>query len=76
MSAVETVRKNRESLVPEPGIDRETLARQLFYMQMEIYSAHAGRDLYDHDSYEYLPEENKKGFLEMADDKLAEQKDG
>ena len=43
MSAVETVRDDMERRVPEPGEDREDLARRMFYLQMEIYSAQKTR---------------------------------
>lgn len=70
MSAVESVRNNMERLVPEPGEDQGSLARRMFYLQMEIYSAHAMTNLYKEGDFELLPVENQRGWLESAARKL------
>ncbi len=70
MSAVETVRKNMKQLIPEPGESRDDLAQRMFYLQMEIYSAHAGRDLYEVGDYKSLSYKVKKSWLKLADRKL------
>ena len=72
MSAVETVRHNMESLIPEPGEDREDLARRMFYLQMEIYSAHAMTTLYREGDFERLTDEIQVSWLKKADKKLEE----
>ena len=71
MSAIETVRDNMKRLVPEPGEDRVALARRMFYLQMEIYSAHAMTTLYREGDFEHLTPKDRKRWLESADRKLA-----
>ena len=75
MSAAETVRDNMERLVPESGEDREDLARRMFYLQMEIYSAHAMTTLYSAGDFESLAPKTQKGWLKHADQKLAVEKE-
>ena len=70
MSAVETVAQNIEALIPEPEEDRESLARRMFYLQMEIYSAHAMTTLYSDDDFEFLSDKNRRSWLRRADEKL------
>ena len=70
MSAVKSVHDNMERLIPNPGEDREDLARRMFYLQMEIYSAHAGVDLFNLGDFELLTDDNQRNWLESADRKL------
>lgn len=72
MSAVETVAENMKALVPEQDEDREDFARRMFYLQMEIYSAHAGTTLYRDGDFEWLPVKVRKSWLAKADKKLTE----
>ena len=75
MSAVEAVRQNRESLQVDPNMSREDVAELLFYEQMEVYSAHAGRDLYSAGDYDRLSETVIEGWLRVADKKLKQIRD-
>ena len=71
MSAVETVARNMERLVPKPGENREDLARRMFYLQMEIYSAHAMTTLYQDGDFENLTKQTQESWLKSADRKLS-----
>lgn len=71
MSAVATVAACMERLEADPGENREDLARRMFYLQMEIYSAHAGIDLYAPGDFENLTSGDRDGWLAQADRKLA-----
>lgn len=72
MSAVEAVHHSMERVVPEPGEDREDLARRMFYLQMEIYSAHAMTTLYGPNDFEFLADDVRASWLKKADRKLAD----
>lgn len=50
----------------EPEETDEQLARRMFYLQMEIYSAHAGRDLYREGDFELLPDLAKQSWTAIA----------
>ena len=70
MSATAAARDYLASIKVCPTDDRESIAEMLFHIQMEVYSAHAGRDL-DFD-YEMLDDTTKEAWLRQADKKLAE----
>jgi hypothetical protein len=46
-------------------------AARLYYMQMEVYSAYAGRDL-DEDFWS-IPEEYRKQWIELAEEKCTKE---
>lgn len=71
MSATEAVNKFMVELEVEDGTTAEELAEQMFYWQMEIYSAHAGGDLYSDGDYDRLPDESRAGWVRVAEKKLA-----
>lgn len=71
MSAVEAVDKFMRELVVEDGVTAEELAPRMFYWQMEIYSAHAGGDLYKDGDFEELSAEDRAGWVAIAQKKLA-----
>lgn len=70
MSATAAVRSEMEALEVEPGITQEQLAEQMFYLQMEVYSAHAGRDLYQFGDFERLSEKYKESWYASAKRKI------
>lgn len=74
MSAVKAVHDYMAGLEPEPGEGREELARRMFYIQMEIYSAHAMTTLYQDGDYERLSDKDQAAWLRSADRKLKERK--
>ena len=70
MSAVEAVHKFMVALEVEDGTTVEQLAEQMFYWQMEIYSTHAGSDLYSDGDYDRLSAEDRAGWFRIAQKKL------
>jgi hypothetical protein len=48
------------------GESNESLAERLFEAQMEVYSGYAGSDLYTHDTFAKLSQEDRQGWIERA----------
>lgn len=71
MSATDAVHEFMAALEVEEGTTVEELAEQMFYWQMEIYSSHAGSDLYSDGDYERLSDKNRASWLGVARKKLA-----
>lgn len=47
-----------------PGDSDDTIARRLYYIQMEVYSAYAGSDLAT--DFDYLPKDVRDSWLKAA----------
>lgn len=65
MSATETVRECLNKMVPGKGERIADFARRMYYMQMEIYSSYAGRDL--DTPFEHLPTDVQAGWINSAE---------
>lgn len=66
MSAVEAARQAREAMTLVEGETLMELARRLYCSQMEVYSAHAGRDLYQDGDFERLDDVSRQAWLRCA----------
>ena len=67
MSATKDVEYQWSKIRPHKDESDEQLARRLFAVQMEVYSANAGRDLVDDSlNFDALDEKTKQQWLESA----------
>jgi len=66
MGATDDVKYQLSQARREPGETDEKLARRLFYLQMEVYSANAGRDLYEGGDFERLDPQVQEQWIEKA----------
>jgi hypothetical protein len=64
MSATAAVKEKLDSMKPRPDQTVESFARELFSMQAEIYNAYVMGDLGMR--YDYISEEDKRGWIEAA----------
>ena len=69
MSATSEVAYHLSQIARTEGETDEKLARRMFYLQMEIYSANAATTLYQEGDFELLPDEVQKQWLEKAHQK-------
>jgi hypothetical protein len=71
MSATQAVKECLATMKPEPGVSVERFAQQMYDMQWEIYSAHAGRDLQEEiDLWRNLDKETKDEWIAAAKRKM------
>ena len=71
MSATSDVEYQLSKVKRRDGESDEALARRLYYLQMEVYSANAGRDLVsdsetDPSSFRNLSTEVQQGWMTFA----------
>ncbi len=66
--ATEDLKNMRETIKPMEDETLEGLAARLFYMQMEVYSAHAGHDIYK--DFDRLDDATRQGWLAAARRKM------
>ncbi len=66
MSAVADVKYQLSQMRREPGESDESFAEKLFSMQIEVYSANAGRDLDTENGFLDLSEEDRANWITYA----------
>lgn len=66
MSAVEDVKYQLSQMRREPNESDHAFAERLFSMQMEVYSANAGRDLDTENGFLDLSEEVRENWITYA----------
>lgn len=66
MSATKDIKHQFSQVKRKEGETDEQLARRLFYLQAEVYSANAARTLFDEDAFEKLGSEIQNQWLELA----------
>lgn len=73
MSACADAMSQLLSLKSEEGETAYNLASRMYFLQMEVLSANAGRDLYSWDDFERLTPDVKASWLLAARKKMATQ---
>jgi hypothetical protein len=71
MSIVSDCAEHIKSIKPNTGDTAEAYARRRFYAQMEFYSAHAGRDLYQDGDFEWLEPSIRHDWIARAESLIA-----
>lgn len=66
MSSVADVAHQMSQVHREENESDESLARRMFYLQMEVYSANAGVMLYGSGDFERLSKEMQNSWLSAA----------
>lgn len=70
MTATDDVDYQMKKLIVLPKETVEDLAERMFYLQMEVYSANAGRTLYRLGEFNSLSKETRKGWFGIAKRKI------